>query len=122
MRLLIMLALLLSFGLHAQAFRCSGHVIKQGTLTSQLLEFCGQPASKEKVTTNKGSNYIRKQCNASGQCQLVPCTSNEIGCYASQNIEQSYELWTYDFGYGRLLYRLKVDDGQIQDIQTFPRQ
>jgi hypothetical protein len=84
----------------ADSMRCGSKLMTDGDPSDKVLAFCGEPVSIE-----------RREI-------LRPYYSYRGGLPINASYEVSVELWTYNFGSHRLMYRLRFEDGLLVDVDT----
>jgi|SRR5688572_12427621 len=83
----------------ADSMRCGTKLMTDGDPLDKVAAFCGQPTSIE-----------RREI-------LRPYYSHR-GVAINSSYEVSVELWTYNFGPHKLMYRLRFEDGLLVDVET----
>jgi hypothetical protein len=83
----------------ADSMRCGSKLMTDGDPTDKVLAFCGEPVSIERREILRPYGYHR-------------------GITVHSSYEVSVEIWTYNFGAHKLMYRLRFEDGLIVDIDT----
>ena len=93
-------ALAFSFPAAADSMRCGSKLMTDGDPTDKVLAYCGEPVSVERREILRPYYFYRGS---------LPIHSS---------YEVSVELWTYNFGSHRLMYRLRFEDGLLVDVDT----
>ena len=83
----------------ADSMRCGSKLMTDGDPQDKVAAYCGQPASIERHEILRGYGY-----------------HNNIPIHSSYEV--SVELWTYNFGPNKLMYRLRFEDGLLVDVDT----
>jgi hypothetical protein len=96
--MLLVTVLALSGPAGADSMRCGTKLLTDGDPLDKVEALCGAPASIE-----------RREI-------LRPYYYN--GTHANYSYEVSVEIWTYNFGPHKLMYRLRFEDGLLVDIDT----
>jgi|SRR5262245_8685096 len=96
---LLLTALALSGPAGADSMRCGSKLLTDGDPLDKVEALCGPPASIE-----------RREI-------LVPAYGYH-GARANFSYEVSVEIWTYNFGPHKLMYRLRFEDGLLVDVGT----
>jgi hypothetical protein len=91
--------LLLSGPAPADSMRCGSKLMSDGDPSDKVLAYCGEPASVERREILRGYGYHR-------------------GVTVHSSYEVAVEMWTYNFGPHKLMYRLRFEDGLLVDVDT----
>ena len=83
----------------ADSMRCGTKLMTDGDPSDKVLAYCGEPASIERREILRGYGYYH-------------------GTTVNTAYEVSVELWTYNFGPHKLMYRLRFEDGLLVDVDT----
>lgn len=83
----------------ADSMRCGTKLLTDGDPADKVRAYCGAPAAIERREILRPSEYRR-------------------GVFYPGNYEVSVELWTYNFGPSKLMYRLRFEDGLLVDVDT----
>jgi hypothetical protein len=83
----------------ADSMRCGSKLMTDGDPSDKVLAYCGEPASIERREILRGYGYHR-------------------GVAVHSAYEVSVEMWTYNFGPHKLMYRLRFEDGLLVDVDT----
>jgi hypothetical protein len=83
----------------ADSMRCGSKLMTDGDPSDKVESYCGPPASVERREILRGYGYHR-------------------GFTVHSSYEVSVEIWTYNFGPSKLMYRVRFEDGLIVDIDT----
>lgn len=83
----------------ADSMRCGSKLMTDGDPSSKVLAYCGEPEAIERREILRPWGYYR-------------------GVTVHSSYEVSVELWTYNFGPHRLMYRLRFEDGLLVDVDT----
>jgi uncharacterized protein DUF2845 len=92
-------ALLASAAASADSMRCGTKLMTDGDPMDKVEALCGPPAAVERREILRPYGYRR------GFTYFSP-------------VEVSVELWTYNFGPSKLMYRLRFEDGLLVDVDT----
>lgn len=103
----ILLGALLSLGpamsAMADGMSCGSGLVHDGDDQAKALRLCGEPAKVEK-------RFILRRPQVWVGGRLVYVGHDEV--------EVPVEIWTYNFGPNKLMRRLKIVDGVIEEIET----
>lgn len=94
--------LVLCFGQPALALRCHGKIVSIGDRKFYVREVCGKPT------------YVEEHTYALPSIVFHPHTHT----YTERTTYVVDEVWTYDFGAGRLIYLLTFRHGKLVRIDT----
>ena len=83
----------------ADSMRCGSKLMTDGDPSNKVLAYCGEPAAIERRDILRPWGYHR-------------------GVTVHSTYEVSVELWTYNFGPSKLMYRLRFEDGLLVDVET----
>ena len=83
----------------ADSMRCGSKLMTDGDPSDKVLAYCGEPASIERREILRGYGYHH-------------------GIPVHSAYEVAVELWTYNFGPHKLMYRLRFEDGLLVDVDT----
>ena len=97
--LLLAATLAFSGSAAADSMRCGTKLMTDGDPADKVLAFCGEPASIERREILRSYGYYR-------------------GMTVHSSFEVSLEIWTYNFGSHKLMYRLRFEDGLLVDVDT----
>ncbi len=92
-------AALAASGASADSMRCGTKLITDGDPMDKVVALCGDPAAIERREILRPYGYHR-------------------GALVHSSYEVSVELWTYNFGPNKLMYRLRFEDGLLMDVDT----
>jgi hypothetical protein len=99
-RRICLLAVLAASGpVAADSMRCGSRLMTDGDPASKVLAYCGEPAAIERREILRPWGYHH-------------------GVTVHSTYEVSVELWTYNFGPHKLMYRLRFEDGLLVDVDT----
>jgi hypothetical protein len=93
------LALAVAGPASADSMRCGSKLMTDGDPTAKVEAMCGPPESIERREILRNYGYNR-------------------GYSVNSSYEVSVEIWTYNFGPNKLMYRLRFEDGLLVDIDT----
>ncbi len=96
---LIAVALAASGPAAADSMRCGTRLMTDGDPADKVEAYCGPPVSIERREILRPWGYHR-------------------GVTVRGTYEVSVELWTYNFGPSKLMYRLRFEDGLLVDVDT----
>lgn len=83
----------------ADSMRCGSKLLTDGDPLDKVEALCGPPAAVERREILRPYGYNR-------------------GITVHSSYEVSVELWTYNFGPNKLMYRLRFEDGLLVDVDT----
>ena len=83
----------------ADSMRCGTKLMTDGDPADKVEAYCGPPVSIERREILRPWGYQR-------------------GVTVHSTYEVSVELWTYNFGPNKLMYRLRFEDGLLVDVDT----
>jgi Protein of unknown function (DUF2845) len=83
----------------ADSMRCGTKLMTDGDPADKVEAYCGRPASIERHEIVRPYYYNH-------------------GYPIHSSYEVSVELWTYNFGPNKLMYRLRFEDGLLVDVDT----
>ncbi len=83
----------------ADSMRCGSKLMTDGDPADKVQSYCGTPASIERREILRPWGYQR-------------------GVTVHSTYEVSVEIWTYNFGPSKLMYRLRFEDGLLVDVDT----
>ena len=83
----------------ADSMRCGSKLLTDGDTLDKVEALCGPPAAVERREILRPFGYNR-------------------GITVHSSYEVSVELWTYNFGPNKLMYRLRFEDGLLVDVDT----
>jgi len=92
-------ALLGAAAASADSMRCGSKLMSDGDPIDKVEALCGPPAAIERREILRPYGYYR-------------------GVSVHSSYEVSVELWTYNFGSSKLMYRLRFEDGLLVDVET----
>ena len=98
-------ALLLAFAMPASAdgMRCGSKLMTTGDPRAKVRQFCGEP------TDVQTRSILRRPTFDFG---------GRIYSYGDGFVEVPVEIWTYNFGPYRLMQRIRLVDGIVEEIET----
>ena len=97
--MLLAAALAFSGPAAADSMRCGTKLMTDGDPADKVEAYCGRPASIERHEIVRPYYYNH-------------------GYPIHSAYEVSVELWTYNFGPNKLMYRLRFEDGLLVDVDT----
>ena len=97
--LLLVMALGLCGPVRADSMRCGTKLLTDGDPLDKVEALCGPPASIERR-------------------EILRPYYNYHNSRANYSYEVSVEIWTYNFGPHKLMYRLRFEDGLLIDVDT----
>lgn len=83
----------------ADSMRCGSKLMTDGDPAAKVEAYCGPPVGIERREIVRSYSYHR-------------------GLPVRGSFEVSVELWTYNFGPYKLMYRLRFEDGLLVDVET----
>lgn len=90
----------------ADAFRCGNKLASEGDTTGEVVAKCGQPTDILNKTILRPAVIWRN-----GRPYQV----------GDGQVEVAVELWTYNLGPGKLMRRLRFEDGMLVEVETLGR-
>ncbi|MFZ6801692.1 DUF2845 domain-containing protein [Undibacterium sp. Di24W] len=99
----------------ALGFRCNSYVIDVGMHKAEVMNKCGNPATRDQRVERRrigGRQSIGNQA-------LPPVTmqGNRNSVESEREIEIQIEEWVYNFGSQRFMQLLTFEDGRLKQIQ-----
>lgn len=101
---LLLLALACTPAAWADGFRCGTRLVVEGTTRDQVATWCGAP-------TDVQERYVLRP-------PVVWYYGRPVRVAGSGYIEVLVETWTYNLGPNKLMRRLRIEDGEVVDIET----
>lgn len=102
LRALLLVASLAPALAAADTMRCGSRLISDGDTLEKVLQYCGEPAAKSRT-------YIVRQPRYESGGREYSFAGEE---------EVAVDLWTYDFGPGKLLRRVRIVADKVESIET----
>ncbi|MEP7314249.1 MAG: DUF2845 domain-containing protein [Pseudomonadota bacterium] len=87
----------------AHAFRCGNKLVVEGDTAGAVLAKCGQPTEVTHKSIQRPPIIWRN-----GRYLRVP----------GGNLEVTVEIWTYNLGSNKLMQRLRLEDGEVRQIEN----
>lgn len=87
----------------ADALRCGSALVSDGDTRAKVLELCGDPTDIENRSILRRPQYLRH---------------GRIVYFGDERVEVPVEVWTYNFGPNKLMRRIKLVDGLVDEIET----
>lgn len=87
----------------ADTLRCGSRLVRSGDSRVILLELCGSPADVENRSIVRRPQYRHH---------------GRILYFGDARVEVPVEVWTYNFGPNKLMRRIKLVDGVVEEIET----
>jgi hypothetical protein len=84
------------------ALRCGTQIVAKGNSSATLTQRCGEPDDIQQLEKRSSVERYDAHRNA----------------YYREYYAEPYEIWTYNFGPGRMVYVITIQDGIIQAIET----
>ena len=95
--------LMLALPASADAMRCGSKLVRSGDASSRVRALCGEPADIRRTYILRPPLYDYE---------------GRISYYGSGLVEVPVEIWIYNFGPYKLMRRLRLVDGELEDIET----
>jgi len=87
----------------AHALRCGNKLVVEGDTAGEVLARCGKPTEVTRKTTQRPPIIWRN-----GRALRVP----------GGDLEMAVEIWTYNLGTNKLMQRLRLEDGEVKQIEN----
>jgi hypothetical protein len=109
--ILAVAAAVLAWGLpagtaHADSFRCGNKLASEGDTVGEVVAKCGQPSEVEHKNILRPAIIWRD-----GRPLRV----------GDGDVEVAVDIWTYNLGPGKLMRRLRFEDGELVSVDTLGR-
>lgn len=88
---------------HADGMRCGSRLVREGDTRSTLRDLCGEPTDVQTRTILRRPYYDFQ---------------GRIVYYGDGLVEIPVEIWTYNFGPYKLMRRVRIVDGIVDDVET----
>jgi hypothetical protein len=88
----------------AYAFRCGSHLITEGDPRSKVIAYCGDPTEIQSSTS-----ILRRP---------VTWINGRPYSVGDGFIEIPVDVWVYNLGPGKLMRRIRFEDGRVVAIDT----
>jgi hypothetical protein len=98
-----LLCLLFALPASADAMRCGSKLIREGDLRDRVLALCGEPTDIQRRSVLRAPYYNYK---------------GRLTFYGDGLLEVPVEIWTYNLGPYKLMRRLRLVDGEVEEIET----
>ena len=98
----ILSGLLIANGASADSVRCGSKVITEGDTIERVREYYGEPTETQRT-------WITRQPRFEYGGQEIPFEGSE---------DVPVDLWTYDFGPNKLVWRIRLIAGKVDSIET----
>ena len=92
-------ALLAAGAASADSMRCGSKLMTDGDPSDKVMALCGPPAAIERREILRPWGYHR-----------------DVTVHSTYEV--AVELWTYNFGPNKLMYRLRFEDGLLVEVDT----
>ncbi len=86
----------------ADSMRCGSKLIGEGDSIDKVLQYCGEPATRERT-------WIQR-------APVVERGRYEFSIPGREDVP--VDLWTYDFGANKLMRRVRMVAGKVERIET----
>ena len=86
----------------ADSMRCGSKLIGEGDSIDKVLQYCGEPATRERT-------WIQR-------APVVERGRYEFSIPGREDVP--VDLWTYDFGANKLMRRVRMIAGKVERIET----
>jgi hypothetical protein len=86
----------------ADSMRCGSRIVSEGDAIEHVLALCGEPSTTRRT-------WIQRQPRFEYGGRDIPFPGTE---------EVPVDVWTYDFGPGRLMRRVRFVAGRVDAIET----
>jgi hypothetical protein len=93
----------LSLPAAADAMRCGSKLVRDGDTISKVRALCGEPADIRRTYILRPPLYDYE---------------GRISYYGSGLVEVPVEIWVYNFGPYKLMRRVRLVDGEVEEIET----
>lgn len=115
-------ALLVSLGyasnLYAQSMRCeTSRIVARGNTTAEVVQLCGEPSARDIHEECIDPISRQRIVGQPGVCNVVVYDARKQQARLPYDRLTS-EIWTYNFGPNRLLYKLTFRNGELSEITT----
>jgi hypothetical protein len=87
----------------ADAMRCGSKLVRDGDTSSKVLALCGDPTDIRRTYILRPPLYDYE---------------GRISYYGTGLVEVPVEFWTYNFGPYKLMRRIRIVDGEVEEIDT----
>lgn len=87
---------------HAEAMRCGNKLIVEGDSRLDVRAKCGEPVDIVKRSVLRRPVYRR---------------NGRLFHYGEDLVEVPVEFWTYNFGPNQFMRRLRIVDGEVEEIE-----
>jgi len=91
-----------TFEAAADSMRCGSKLIGEGDSIDEVLQYCGQPATRERT-------WIQRS-------PVVERGRYEFSIPGREDVP--VDVWTYDFGANKLTRRVRMIAGKVERIET----
>ena len=88
---------------HADAMRCGNKLVVEGDSRIDVRAKCGEPADIQTRTILRRPSFVRH---------------GRRFYYGDDFIEVPVELWTYNFGPNQFMRRLRIVNGEVEEIEV----
>ncbi len=99
----IVLGVVFAAPVQADGMSCGSALVHDGDEQARVRRVCGEPSQVEK-------RYIRRRPQVWLGGRLVYVGQDEV--------DVPVEIWTYNFGPNKLMRRLRIVDGLVEEIET----
>jgi hypothetical protein len=96
-------SMLLALPAAADAMRCGSKLVRDGDTSSKVLALCGDPTDIRRTYILRPPLYDYE---------------GRISYYGTGLVEVPVEFWTYNFGPYKLMRRVRLVDGEVDEIET----
>lgn len=94
--------LFVGFEAAADSMRCGSKLIAEGDSIDKVLQYCGEPATRERT-------WIQR-------APVVERGRYEFSFPGREDVP--VDVWTYDFGSNKLMRRVRMVAGKVERIET----
>ena len=95
--------LVLALPAGADAMRCGSKLVRDGDTSSKVLALCGEPTDVRRTYILRPPLYDYE---------------GRISYYGTGLVEVPVEFWTYNLGPYKLMRRIRLVDGEVEEIET----
>jgi hypothetical protein len=101
----------------ALAFRCNSYVIDVGMHKAEVMNKCGNPATRDQRVERRRIGVRQSSGNQVLPPLPMPMQGNRNSVEYEREIEIQIEEWVYNFGSQRFMQLLTFEDGRLKQIQ-----
>jgi len=101
--LIILLGLLATAPVFADAMRCGSRLVRDGDTQTAVRDMCGEPSDVQSRSVMRRPSYF---------------LNGRYYYFGDAVVEVPVEVWTYNFGPYKLMRRVRFVDGLVEEIET----